>query len=1463
MDARRSLCFLILSGLLALSAGAARSAEIDADDEYARRIKVYRTIQPAGDTPFGEQINLYTGALSFRQVDVVLEGTGPSISLTRNTATLLADTKIDKPHAFGDWTLSIPRIETLVDKSGGWFIAAAAADKHKRCSLFDRPWYPTQIEKGWFGIELVDGAGDRHALLKRATGNTLQPAMTDAHGAPMAFPIVTQGNWQVACLPSTRNGQPGEAFLAVDPSGTRYWFDHLVYDTADTITENDMGTIIRQRRALATMFVSRIVDRFGNTIVFDYGGDDTLDAIAADDGREVAIAWRSDARLVDRIIVQPRAAQPRIWRYEYRNVTADSGELAAVVMPDASRWGFALRGLGSGGVPSNARTKCGTRTLGNTGAPSVSRVTSPAGLTGTFEIAPTWHARSYVPSACAQPPNSDPFEDNPPLFGTGTLVRKTFEGPGVPPQSWSYAFAPAVGSTTSDACAKDATCADTKWVDVLGPDGNRARYTYANRWGPTEGKLLRLERFQGNPGVALRTESHAYAAHDRGPWPASLGHGFEDARSNASKSTTWTPQVERTIVQQGRTFRWRASSFDAYSNPLTVTRSSDVGPGYSRTDTTAYHNDTRLWVLGQVASSTNTDATPHLVESSAVFDHATALPTQVFAFGQLQRTLAYDARGHLSAVSDGRDTPAYDTTVALTDFRRGIPQTIRYPDGTSRSAHVDDFGQIEWVQDEAGHRTCHRFDAMGRLAGVFHPNDAPAACDLAESQWNAARRTFEQAAVAQLGLAPGHWVETQRTGAGVEKTYFDALWRPVVTERYDDTNAVTRDATLSQRVTRYAPLGGVAFESYPLKGVADYASVVHGTRTTYDALGRPTEVRQDSELGVLATHYAYLDGFQSRVTPPRGVATTTQYQAFDQPATDRPVYQALPEGVHTDIPRDVFGKPRAITRRTLDRSLQQTRLYRYDAAQRQCATYEPETGTTMQGYDAAGNVAWSASGLPWGIVCDADGASTPVAARKSTRTYDQRNRLIALEFADDIGEQVWTYTPDGLPKSAWTWNGPGRTEGVYNAWRYNGRRMLDGSGEMQHHPGRYTWTLGYGYDRNGAVTARHLPDTSSVLFQVDALGSTTGISGTSGTYVSNASRHPNGALQGFTYGNGIAHEGALNARGLPDRSRDAHGGIAVFDDSYAYDGNGNLAAISDGLPGGHGDRTMTYDALDRLASVSSPSFNGTIGYAYDVLDNLRTLTAPARAATGTMPAVAERKLRYCYLSNTNALQLLKSESTDCTDGTAVSGFHFDVQGNLANRDGHAYDFSQDNRLRAVRDKETYRYDAHGRRVQQASPTRGTILSFYDREGRLAFQKDERTGKNLAYVSLDDRLVMVREQPTAGGAPTLKFQHTDALGTPVAVTGLDRKVLERSHYEPYGALINRPIDDGPGYTGHVEDAQTQLTYMQQRYYDSEIGRFTSIDPTVVDTGTVPQPARGSTREERRDHVRQRTHLEQTR
>ena len=90
------------------------------------------------------------------------------------------------------------------------------------------------------------------------------------------------------------------------------------------------------------------------------------------------------------------------------------------------------------------------------------------------------------------------------------------------------------------------------------------------------------------------------------------------------------------------------------------------------------------------------------------------------------------------------------------------------------------------------------------------------------------------------------------------------------------------------------------------------------------------------------------------------------------------------------------------------------------------------------------------------------------------------------------------------------------------------------------------------------------------------------------------------------------------------------------------------------------------------------------------------------------------------------------------------------------------------------------------------------------------------------------------------AGTLTFDtyyHNDHLGSPVAATDERSDLLWRAHFRTYGERQENPADaafGNVGYTGHMQDADNSLVYMQARYYDPLIGRFLAVDPVGVRT-----------------------------
>jgi RHS repeat-associated protein len=69
---------------------------------------------------------------------------------------------------------------------------------------------------------------------------------------------------------------------------------------------------------------------------------------------------------------------------------------------------------------------------------------------------------------------------------------------------------------------------------------------------------------------------------------------------------------------------------------------------------------------------------------------------------------------------------------------------------------------------------------------------------------------------------------------------------------------------------------------------------------------------------------------------------------------------------------------------------------------------------------------------------------------------------------------------------------------------------------------------------------------------------------------------------------------------------------------------------------------------------------------------------------------------------------------------------------------------------------------------------------------------------------------------------------------VARTNANRVESDRTQYEPYGRAHSGGVPEGLelGFTGHVNDTETGLTYMQQRYYEPLAGRFLSADPVTT-------------------------------
>lgn len=571
---------------LALVLSSPVTAQVTPPEQYKAYLTRAQTITQVME--FGDQISLRDGKLSFRHVDLELLGNGPPIRIIRTTT--LDDglaTEASSGNGMGGWELEIPRIRTITSNAPsqmrtkpispaspvGWQVTAA--DKNARCTNFvppDNVSYPTTgidfwTSNWWFGYQLVDDQGNDQPLFNRT-----------AEMPEQRFRIGTASNWVVECLSSTANGEPGEAFLATGPDGTRYWLNYLVYTPYEDLNmefENmppkGQTLVYGLPRRAASMLVTRVEDRFGNWLAYQYEAG-KLTAIVASDGRQVTIG--NPGNMIGSITAGT-GPEARIWTYQYQ-----SG--FQVIQPDGTGWSY-TGNFGRQFFSAYGFENCSQ--LYNTepnGTRQVS-VETPSGAIATFTLQRRIFGRSYVPKYCAgagglMNPDAG-YALIPRLWIGHAITSKVVSGPGTPPRAWTYTYSPHNGAWAEN-CAGN-TCTASVWTDVVDSMGKRERSYFSNRWDQTENKLIKEETYNG-AGALLRTVEYTYATTPVNvanpyPWPQKVGT-FAGYNINEEVALRWTPLLTRSVGQDGRRFVHAVNAFDAWSRPISVTKSSAPSP---------------------------------------------------------------------------------------------------------------------------------------------------------------------------------------------------------------------------------------------------------------------------------------------------------------------------------------------------------------------------------------------------------------------------------------------------------------------------------------------------------------------------------------------------------------------------------------------------------------------------------------------------------------------------------------------------------------------------------------------------------------------------------------------------------------------------------------------------------------------------------------------------------------------
>lgn len=605
---------------------------------YARRSLADRAaIHAVGNDVMGDEVDPVTYNVSFTNSEISLAGNGPPMVITR-TFDVAERMLVDWRHleAFADWRLEVPRIETTtlsdsslrdrhmhvkLDLNKTWTVAGTpvTVSSQARCSKFGLPPGSTAESTNWLnslwwpGVTLkVPGAGAQKVLV-RSVQNSVQPAATGFLGVSSNYPLVTSGNWQIACIDSLKNAVNGEGFFAIDPNGTKYWFDWMTAYNPHTAQRywdagNGEGFNLYIFAADTALVATRVEDRFGNYVTYTYSGNKLTD-IHGSDGRHIRIDWlppmtlqlgnaskTSTAEYIGSITVQPQSSNPQVFNYEYAQLTDTFTSkyqhfgvvLKRIILPDGSTWEFSLGNLSNSCAEKTTTNPWSEyscmyyvreyNTLQFSGS-----IKAPSGAQGEFTFIPSKYTRNWDYPGREDDPNvisylnDDPYEMDYPH-----IIQKRITGPGVD-STWKYAY----WKPSSNYLYGPISVGPGGSFRVENPDGSVTVKNVNNLWRHRhEGRLLNESVYKNKTFSELvSTTKYVYSDSNTGPYPESLG----DSKSSLIIARQWSvlwPKISTQITQDGRVFKSEVASdcsgmpycFDNNARPTKIVRASSPAP---------------------------------------------------------------------------------------------------------------------------------------------------------------------------------------------------------------------------------------------------------------------------------------------------------------------------------------------------------------------------------------------------------------------------------------------------------------------------------------------------------------------------------------------------------------------------------------------------------------------------------------------------------------------------------------------------------------------------------------------------------------------------------------------------------------------------------------------------------------------------------------------------------------------
>ena len=779
-------------------------------------------------------------------------------------------------------------------------------------------------------------------------------------------------------------------------------------------------------------------------------------------------------------------------------------------------------------------------------------------------------------------------------------------------------------------------------------------------------------------------------------------------------------------------------------------------------------------------------------------------------------------------------------------------------------------GRILEQTDGNGNTTTFEYNALGKVRKTAAPGDSTIPSITATSQYDEMGQLKQQSN--SMGRVDLYTYDNQgRQLSHTEK-------------KSDNTQAITTHSNYDLNGNKYSETDGngnvKTYKYDSLNRLVAAETTVGGrkktTTCTYDANGNKT-----SETDWLGNTSTNVYDALNRLIEKRDAYTTIQKLEYNKNSKQIKSTDALgnetryiydknnrliatidPEGHTTSQSYDDVGN---IIAKTDGRNI--TTTYRFDEFNRLAEVINPKSEKTTYTYDFNGNKLTQTDGngnttsyeynaankvirkIDQGGRIGTPGKYTYLEAKTEKYTYladgsmgtkTDRNGKQTLYAYDihgrltrkAIGETAITYTYDNNDNQLTMTDKTGTTARTYD----EENRVI-----TKKAPGFGTTTYTYDNSEGGGLYSETAEDFKHNLTKkvYDKAGRLYEV--ISGKKTTTYEYYGNGSRKTVTYSDGAKEEYTYYKDGLNKTLTNKKADGTVIDTySYTYDEAHNQTSKTDRK----GTTNYSYDSLNRLEKVTEP--NGrTTGYTFDKAGNRLTETILAGAVSVTTTYTYNEQNRLVstvkrsgaetttdtYRFDNNGNIVSKTAETVKPVATSVSGgFSLEKSGQSTTSNVTNYKFDVWNQLvktTAGKKTATYSYNAEGYRVSKTENERTT--NYLYEADKVVLETDvegNETARNIYGLNLLTRTAQ---------NDTMNYMY-NGHGDVTALVGENGAIQATYYYDAFGNITEQTgdVNNNITYAGYQYDKETDLYYLNARYYDSKTARFLSEDTYTGNT-----------------------------